>query len=169
MTIFIRLGLSIVIFVFHAFSIYGQEETIELWNYKQLEEYISIHENEKLKVINFWATWCAPCIKEIPYFEEAGRKYEKDIEILLVSLDFSEDLQSKVGPMVKRKNVNSKVVILTDSNYNEWIDKIDNTWTGAIPATLIITTDGKRRFYESELEKEELFSIIDEFKPNNNR
>lgn len=169
MRIFIRVGISVTILVFFAVSFKGQGETVELWSFNQLEDYISIHENKKLKVINFWATWCAPCIKEMPYFEEASKIYEKDIEILLVSLDFNEDLESKVLPLLKRKNIKSKVVILMDSDYNKWIDKIDDTWTGAIPATLLIATDGKRMFYESEFEKEELFSVIDKFKPNNER
>ncbi|MEO1050250.1 MAG: TlpA disulfide reductase family protein [Bacteroidota bacterium] len=123
--------------------------------------------NEKtdhIKVINFWATWCAPCIKELPYFEALDESFDKnEVKVTLVSLDFA-DQQERVKKFMTRKSIESKVIILDEIDYNSWIDKVEKSWTGAIPATLIIDgRTGKRKFIEKELEEHELKALITEF------
>jgi len=145
---------------------YSQERKVELWEIEQLQAYMKSGENDsKLKIVNFWATWCAPCIKELPYYEEVNASYQKSVEVLLVSLDFSDELDGKVIPFLEKRKIKSKVVILANEKYNEWMGKVDSSWTGAIPATLFITDDGKHHFYEREFEKEDLLSVIDNLKP----
>ena len=146
-----------------------QQDKVELWDFAMLENHINSNTGDKnLKVINFWATWCAPCIKEMPYFEEIQRSDQQNVELLFVSLDHSDEVDNKVIPLLNKKNINSKVVLLTDENYNEWIDKIDPEWSGAIPATLFILADGQRAFYEKEFERDELSDLIDKLKPKEN-
>ena len=107
-------------------------------------------DNDSVYVINFWATWCAPCVKELPYFEELNEKYSnKSFKQILVSLDAPKKLESKVIPFIEKNNIKSEVVLLADGKYNSWIDKVDPRWSGAIPITLIIK--GKEKlFYEQE-------------------
>ncbi len=101
-------------------------------------------------VINFWATWCSPCIKELPYFEELNNKYSsKAFRQVLVSLDDPEKIESALTPFLKNKNIQSQVVVLADSKAHKWIDKIDPSWSGAIPITIILRGD-KKLFYERE-------------------
>jgi len=148
---------------------YSQARIVELWEIEKLQEYIKSEENDsKLKVVNFWATWCAPCIKELPYYEEVNANYQKSVEVLLISLDFSDELDRKVIPFLEKRKIKSKVVILANEKYNEWIDKVDPSWTGAIPATLFITHNGEHYFYEKEFERDELLTEIDKLKPNQN-
>ena len=73
-------------------------------------------------VVNFWATWCGPCVKELPFFEtlESNNTGEK-FKVLLVTLDFVENLESKVIPFIERKEIKSEVLLLDESNPNEWI------------------------------------------------
>jgi thiol-disulfide isomerase/thioredoxin len=117
----------------------------------------------EVKVINFWATWCAPCIKELPFLEKLGAE-RKDVKVTLVSLDLDLDPNpEKVRKFVERKKIKSRVLILDAGNPNEWIDKIDKRWSGALPATLIINgKTGKSTFVERELREGELENLITE-------
>src|SRR5258706_4337157 len=103
----------------------------------------------RIKVINFWATWCAPCVKEIPLFEKLGKENKK-VEVLLVSMDYDLDPNpDKVRRFMERKKIESRVIILAQSNPTEWIDEIDKSWSGALPSTLIINPQsGKRKLIE---------------------
>lgn len=121
--------------------------------------------SEEIKVINFWATWCAPCIKEIPLFEKINQD-RKDAKVTLVSMDIDLDPNpEKVYRLVSRKKLQSQVVILDERNPNDWIDKIEKEWSGALPATLLVNTkNGKRKFVEKELHAGDLEKLIDEIK-----
>lgn len=97
-------------------------------------------------VINFWATWCKPCIEEIPYFLELARKNnDQKLKLLMVSLDFKNQIESRLNPYVEKNQLGEFVVALTDSKYNNWIDVVDPSWSGAIPATLFVR--GKKKFF----------------------
>jgi len=121
--------------------------------------------SDEVRVINFWATWCAPCIKELPLFEKVNLD-RKDAKVTLVSMDIDLDPNpEKVYKFVSRKKLQSQVVILNERNPNEWIDKIEKEWSGALPATLLINTkNGKRKFVEKELHEGDLEKLIDEIK-----
>ena len=139
-----------------------ENDEIEVYNFEELERFLD-QEKDKTLVVNFWATWCKPCIKELPYFEAAQTKYNDDIRVILVSLDFPEKLESQLIPFVNKNAIQSQVVLLDDPYENEWIPKVDSTWSGAIPATLIIKGD-KRLFYEKLFTQEELEDEILKFK-----
>lgn len=122
-------------------------------------------EDDKTYIVNFWATWCKPCIKELPYFEEIGENYKnQNVEVLLVSLDFSEKLESLVLPFMEKHNIKSKVVLLDDVNSNRWIPKVSEMWSGAIPATLIYN-QSNRKFYEGAFTYEQLETELKSFLP----
>lgn len=128
-------------------------------------EHLLYKEDNKTYIVNFWATWCKPCIKELPYFEEIGENYKyQNVEVLLVSLDFSEKLESLVLPFMEKHNIKSKVVLLDDVNSNRWIPKVSETWSGAIPATLIYN-QSNRKFYEGAFTYEQLETELKTFLP----
>jgi len=143
-------------------TIVSENTEIEVYNFDQLESFLSSN-TDKTLVVNFWATWCKPCIKELPYFEAIQTKYKDDVRVVLVSLDFSDKLESQLIPFVNENALQSQVVLLDDPYENEWIPKVDSTWSGAIPATLIIKGD-KRLFYEKSFTQEELEDEILKFK-----
>ena len=130
-----------------------------------LEEYIH-QKNDKIKVINFWATWCKPCMEELPYFEKIHKQYQdKNVEILLVSLD-QASMSSKVKTSLEKNNITAKVVLLDEVDFNKWINQIDSTWSGAIPATLIITKNNtSKKFYEKQFTQQELEELIQSLNP----
>jgi thiol-disulfide isomerase/thioredoxin len=111
-------------------------------------------------VINFWATWCSPCVKEIGYFEELHTAHgNRKFKVLLVSLDFPNQVDRRVIPFLEEKEISAPVMLMTDLDYNAWIERIDKSWSGAIPATLIYNRD-QRVFLEQELTREELWEHV---------
>lgn len=112
--------------------------------------------DDKVYVINFWATWCIPCIKELPYFEALNETYAaRNVEVILVSLDFPQHYDNKLKPFIKTHNLEARVIALDDVDANSWIPKVDTDWSGAIPATLIYTKD-QRKFYERSFDYQDL-------------
>jgi thiol-disulfide isomerase/thioredoxin len=149
---------TLVCFFESTFS-FGQE-SIKLSQFKK-----ELSSGSKIKVINFWATWCAPCVKELPLFEKLNQE-NKEVDVLLVSMDYDLDPNpEKVKRFIDRKKLRSKVVILAEANPTDWIDKIDKDWSGALPATLIINPQsGKRKLVEGEMKDGELDKLIDNLK-----
>lgn len=127
---------------------------------EQLQAKVIRTDNDTLYVVNFWATWCKPCVAELPYFETAGEKYgTQKVKVLLVSLDFLREKQ-KVDKFVEDKNIKSEVALLNAGNPNIWIDKLEKEWAGAIPATILYHKGEKVFFREGEFEQTELDSLI---------
>ena len=115
---------------------------------------------DKTYVINFWATWCAPCVKELPYFEEINKEFkDKNTEVILVSLDFPSQIESKLKPYLKKNKIKSKVMLLDDSKMNTWVPKVSEQWDGGIPATLSVNSSNYN-FYPKPFKKEELLIEI---------
>lgn len=114
-------------------------------SYAALEKAV-LNDEKMTYVVNFWATWCAPCVKELPHFEQLNSE-NKNIKVVLVSLDFKDQYESKLLPFLKKKSIASEVVLLTDKDYNAWLPQVDKDWSGSIPATLIIE-NGKKVFAE---------------------
>lgn len=151
------------LFLSLSFSLYSEnnkiEETIKVLNFDELQPLLQM-DNDTVYVINFWATWCAPCIKEIPYFEELGQKYHHEkVKVLMVNLDFPNQLKSRVIPFIEKEKMKNEVVLLDDHRSNIWIPLVDEKWTGAIPATLIYGKEF-RKFYQQELSFSELEEIV---------
>jgi len=150
----------LVLLVLMSVSVLAQEA--RLIHLSQFQEDIK-SEKGKIQVINFWATWCAPCLKELPLFEKL-KTDRPDVRIRLVSMDMDLDPNpEKVRRFVTRKKLTSEIIILDERNPNKWIDQVDKRWSGALPATLIINNqNGKRVFVERELQAGELEKMIKE-------
>ncbi len=128
--------------------------------FKDLEPRLQNPNNDTVYIINFWATWCKPCVEELPYFEEITHEFkDQKIKVLLVSLDFKSKRESALIPFINKNKIKSEVVLLYEPDANSWISKVDSTWSGAIPATLFLKKD-KRKFFGNSFEKEELFNEI---------
>jgi thiol-disulfide isomerase/thioredoxin len=119
-------------------------------------------DSDTLYVINFWATWCVPCVKELPYFEQAREVFKgQKVEVVLASLDFPGQIDSRLNPFLKKRGIKSKTIFLDAPGENIWIPQISGEWSGAIPATLIINP--KRNcstFYEKAFNLQELVETI---------
>ncbi len=140
----------------------SDEVKFPIYDYEGLKPLLYMDDG-KTYVINFWATWCKPCLIELPYFEQINAEQkDNNVEVILVSLDMPSMWKSRLEPYVEKKGLKSKVVILDDPKQNDWIPKIDETWGGGIPATLIYNKD-KRNFYAQEFTYEELNEELNKF------
>ncbi|TPV35442.1 TlpA family protein disulfide reductase [Paucihalobacter ruber] len=143
-------------------AVNAQTEELKIVDFEGLKPYLN-KTDDKTYIINFWATWCAPCVKELPYFEEITKQYQgKEVEVILVSLDFPRQFESKLKPFIADKNLQSEVIALNDMDMNSWIPQVDESWSGAIPATLIYR-QGKRQFFEKSFSKQELQTLLKQF------
>jgi thiol-disulfide isomerase/thioredoxin len=115
--------------------------------YESFDELAPIFEkkNDTTYLINFWATWCKPCVEELPYFEQLHSDFTGEkLEVILVSLDFPNQIESHLVPFLERHKLQSKVMVLTDGDYNSWIDRVDPDWGGAIPISIIYNQKDRR-------------------------
>jgi len=111
-------------------------------------------------VVNFWATWCKPCIEELPAFDSLlVLQNSKPVKIILVSLDFKEDLETKVKPFLLKRNIQAECVLLDEVNGNDFINKISPNWSGAIPATLF-KKEAKKELVEKKMKLADLITYL---------
>ena len=123
---------------------------------------LSRNSNDTTYVINFWATWCSPCVKEIDFFEEVHNSFkDSKVKVILVSLDFPNQVERRLIPFLEAREITAQVMLMTDLDYNSWIERVDKSWSGAIPATLIFNRE-RRVFLEQELTRDELFENVNE-------
>ena len=141
---------------YNAPEVVNVEELLHLINKK----------DDTIRLFNFWATWCRPCVKELPYFEElkakmASVKYRQ----YLISLDFTDQISKNLIPFLKKKKISSEILVLEAGDPNIWIDQIEPRWSGTIPASLV-SSGGQRCFIENSFEDtESLLKFIHQCTP----
>lgn len=137
------------------------ELEIPVYDEEGIQYYLE-RNDDKIHVVNFWATWCKPCVEELPEFEKLNAEYKnKGVEVTLISMDFEEQFESKLLPYVKQ-NLKSNVVVVVPEDENGFPDKVDKNWNGALPATLIYDKN-KRYFISGKTDYEELLEQIKKF------
>lgn len=146
------------------FAVPGLAQQVTVIKLPELQKRLS-RQNDTTYVVNFWATWCAPCVKELPHFDQLTTTYAKQkVKVLLVSMDYASQLDKKVKPFVAKRGLRSEVVLLNEPDPNSWMDKVDTKWTGAIPFTILVNSAKKKRVtFEQELTAAELNKQVQAF------
>lgn len=156
---------TIIVILTVSWPVFAQRELITAIDEEGLVDLLS-RENDTIYVLNFWATWCSPCVKELPYFEELHKTSTgSKLQVKLINLDFPNQLESRVLPFVEENNITAPVLNMTSLDYNSWIPKVDEEWSGAIPATLVFTNT-RRAFIPGEMTRTELFHAIEKITEN---
>ena len=151
----IVMGILICSFLLSGFNVFSQE--IDKIKITELEK--TIKKTKEPMIINFWATFCIPCIEEIPYFEELSKKY--GVRLLLVSLDLADFYPEKIKKFVAKHQYKSHVSWLDEYDADYFCPIVDSSWSGAIPASLFLNNKtGYRKFIEDQVSREDLEKTI---------
>jgi thiol-disulfide isomerase/thioredoxin len=140
------------------------QDEIKIMQYEALFDILN-SQKDVLYVVNFWATWCSPCVEELPDFVEVDQELRenKSYKMLLVSLDAASDIED-VKLFKQTHNISPQVLLLDDiRRMNDWIPMVEPYWGGAIPATLFYRNGKRLQFVEGKLNKEELLKHINKF------
>ncbi len=131
------------------FTFFIAKSQVKLLSLNELETRVA-KGKDTTYVINFWATWCGPCVDELPSFEQLQAEFkEKPLKVILISLDFKSKLKNIVIPFVEKNKLKSEVYIINEIDQQSFFKKVDKTWSGAIPATLFINTKKNiKSFYQ---------------------
>jgi thiol-disulfide isomerase/thioredoxin len=130
----------------------------------RFEEFMTLTKpkNDKIYLFNFWATYCKPCIAEMPHFQLLAETYKNKIEVVFVSLDFLKD-KPKVEDFIKQKQIKQQVILLNEPDYDSWINRVSESWSGALPATLILSKT-QRELYEKTFDYQALLNTLNDFR-----
>jgi len=149
-------SLFILLFFSTSTEDYKVSSKIETITLEQLQAKTIHPDNDTLYIVNFWATWCGPCVAELPYFEQAAKiPTGKKMKILLINLDFLSE-KEKVIAFTAKKKLQNDVYMLNAGDPNMWINQIDTNWDGAIPVTVFYKSGKKVFFHEGDLTQAEL-------------
>lgn len=151
----------LTLFVFALVTgVYGQD--VQAYKAERLMKRLAANE-DTLYIVNFWATWCGPCIKELPEFDKLADKYKgQPVKILLVSLDFKNNYPVKIQKFINKRKLAHEVLWLDESKPNEFIPKITNEWQGSIPATLLYYKKSSwNKLYEGMVASEQITVLVD--------
>ena len=143
------------------FSLQGFAQQIPIYKADDLVARIS--NDDTLYIVNFWATWCAPCIKELPELDALHDYYKnKPVKVLLISLDFKNDYQKKLPRFLNKRKLKPEVIWLNESKPNDFIPKIAPEWQGSIPATLLVYPQNQyRNFFEGSITAAQIRLLAD--------
>lgn len=139
------------------------QNTLQYSSFIHLNDVI-LKNKQDITVLNFWATWCKPCVAELPDFEKINTDFEKkNVKVILANLDFHSQADTLVSKFIKKNNLKSQVIHITDIDPNDWINKIDSSWTGSIPVTAIYYKGEKVWFIEGPTDYEQLNLLITKY------
>jgi len=140
-------------------SINCKAQSIQVIKFNELKQRV-FNQTDTTYVVNFFASWCAPCLKEIPAFLQLiDSTQNTKTKVLLVSVDFKTDAEKNLETIINKYQL-PPIYLLDEPNGNIWINEIDNNWSGAIPATLIIKKNKKRKFIVTSLTYPKLIKLI---------
>jgi thiol-disulfide isomerase/thioredoxin len=102
----------------------------------------------KILFLNIWATWCAPCVEEFPDIIKLSQAYPgSEVEVVGVSADYPDEVESKIIPFIRKHNVPFRIYVAKFDHQEDFINCVDSSWSGALPATLVYDAQGTRRYF----------------------
>ena len=104
--------------------------------------------NGKILFLNIWATWCAPCVEEFPDLIKLARSCPgSQVEVVGISADYPDEVESKILPFIRKMNVPFRIYVAKFEHQEDFINNVDSSWSGALPASLVFDAQGKQRYF----------------------
>jgi thiol-disulfide isomerase/thioredoxin len=104
--------------------------------------------NGKILFLNIWATWCAPCVEEFPDLIKLAHSYpDSEVEVVGISADYPDEVDSKILPFIRKHNVQFRIYVAQFDHQEDFINGVNTSWSGALPATLVYDAHGKQRYF----------------------
>jgi len=145
------------------FSVCGNSPlTLKYGNAAEIMEQAKSHTDREVVLLNFWATWCKPCVKEFPMIVELSRNYKKrGLIVYFISVDWLEN-EDQVKIFLKAQGVKGISYIKDRQNDELFINDISNSWSGAVPFTILIDKQGNlAEQWESEKSEEYFIKALE--------
>ncbi len=102
----------------------------------------------KVLLLNVWATWCTPCVEEMPHLTRLAKEYRhRPVEFIGLSVDYADEIDNKIRPFIKKHKINFRIVVQNFTNSQAIIDSLNNKWSGAVPATFIYDAQAKQKAF----------------------
>ncbi len=140
--------------------LFAQQPQVKVFDvYQDLEAHVGQYAKSTV-VINFWATYCGPCVQEIPYFDSLQQKYARhNVKVILVSLDFRHHITERLMPFLNKHHLSTEVVLLADQDADSWVSRVSADWDGGLPFTLLMK-QGQKYIHTSEFQD---FNDLEQF------
>jgi thiol-disulfide isomerase/thioredoxin len=116
--------------------------------------------SEPIVVVNVWATWCGPCVRELPMLVEVEKKFEGKVRFMYVSADF----KAQRGSVAKVFTAQGGRLpsYFRRGHDQPFIDALDRKWNGTIPATFVFDRHGRKlRSWQGMLSEQDLIGALD--------
>lgn len=126
-------------------------KTVEAISTEEFRQLLAQHaakgeQRGEVVLVNFWATWCAPCVKEIPELMKLEEKYKaRGFKLIAVSLDEPEELETTVRPFVAKRFSGFVSYLCKESDHDKFASVIDPAWNETLPTNYLLDRTGKLR------------------------
>ncbi len=139
------------------------QDDVKIYKYEALFDRLHAP-NDQVTVVNFWATWCAPCVEELPAFMAVNEQHKDNprFKMLLVSLDRPKAME-KITAFLQEHHITAEVVLLDDNKRNNiWIPAINKDWGGNIPITVFYKNGKQIVFKGNQMTQYELEDYVND-------
>ncbi len=136
------------------------QEIRYLESFEDMEPLLASYKG-KVLVLNLWASWCQPCREEMPVLVKyANDTKGTDIQVLGISFDFKEEIDSSLVPYLKEAGVEFPIAVYTGEN-DPFIKRMGHGWDGGIPVTYFVDKSGNiRELHQGQITRKELESAV---------
>lgn len=102
------------------------------------------HHKGKVVLVNLWATWCAPCLKELPELAKLQEQYrDKGLQVLAVTLDEPDILETRVKRIWRERAASLPAYLQTEASSDKFVSVIDPAWAEIMPTNYVLDRQGK--------------------------